>query len=117
MGLVERGEPERRVARELEDLRTRIAGSVLEPGDAGYDGARRIWNGMHDLRPRAVARAGSTADIPPVLAAARSTGLPLAVRGGGHNVAGHGSVEGGLVLDLSQLRKVAVDTERNLVTV
>lgn len=117
MGSLERGEPERRVARELEDLRTRIAGSVLEPGDAGYDGARRIWNGMHDLRPRAVARAGSTADIAPVLATARSTGLPLAVRGGGHNVAGHGSVEGGLVLDLSQLRKVAVDTERNLVTV
>lgn len=115
MGLLE--EPEGRVARELEGLRTRIAGSVLEPGDEGYDEARRIWNGMHDLRPRAVARARSAADIAPVLAAARSTGLPLAVRGGGHNVAGHGSVEGGLVLDLSQLRRVAVDTERQLVTV
>jgi FAD/FMN-containing dehydrogenase len=72
---------------------------------------------MHDLRPRVIALAGSVDDIGPVLEAARTTGLKLAVRGGGHNVAGHGSVEGGLVLDLSRLRRVTVDPEARLVHV
>lgn len=117
MDTTERDQREAQTARELEDLRHRITGTLLEPHDSGYEDARRIWNGMHDLRPRAVARAGSVADIGPVLAAARDTGLVLAVRGGGHNVAGHGSVEGGLVLDLSQLRDVAVDPVTRLVRV
>ncbi|MFJ6077190.1 FAD-binding oxidoreductase [Pseudarthrobacter sp. NPDC092419] len=104
------------VAGVLNDLRQRLAGTLLEPDDPGYDEARRVWNGMQDLRPRAIARAGSIADIDPVLAAARDSGLVLAVRGGGHNIAGHGSVEGGLVLDLGALRRVTVDTEAQLVT-
>ncbi|MFJ5862605.1 FAD-binding oxidoreductase [Pseudarthrobacter sp. NPDC092439] len=100
----------------LNNLRQQLSGPLLEPHDPGYDEARRVWNGMQDLRPRAIARAGSIADIDPVLAAARSTGLVLAVRGGGHNIAGHGSVEGGLVLDLGGLRRVTVDAEALLVT-
>jgi FAD/FMN-containing dehydrogenase len=72
---------------------------------------------MIDLRPRAIVRAGSIEDIAPVLAAARGTGLPLAVRGGGHNVAGHGTVEDGLVLDLGGLCGVEVDEENELVHV
>lgn len=101
----------------LDDLRQRLTGTLLEPDDPGYDDARHVWNGMQDLHPRAIARAGSIADIDPVLAAARGTGLVLAVRGGGHNIAGHGSVEGGLVLDLGGLRRVTVDAEAQLVTV
>lgn len=104
------------VAAGLNTLRESITGTVFEPGAPGYEEARPVWNGMHDLRPRAIARAGSVADIGPVLAAARSTGLPLAVRGGGHSVAGHGSVEDGLVLDLGGLRRVTVDPETQLVT-
>lgn len=101
----------------LQQLRGMLAGSLVQPQDPLYEDARRVWNGMVDLRPRAIVRAGSVADIDVVLAAVRQTGLPLAVRGGGHNVAGHGTVEGGLVLDLGQLREVAVDPQHQLVTV
>lgn len=114
---MEQGHSEDRINEALSELRGQLSGSLLQPGDAGYEDARRVWNGMHDLHPRAIALAGSVADIDPVLAAARSTGLVLAVRGGGHNVAGHGSVEGGLVLDLGRLREVAVDPVTRLVTV
>jgi FAD/FMN-containing dehydrogenase len=101
----------------LRELRRHLAGQVIEPQDPLYDEARAVWNGMIDVRPRAVIRAGAVGDIDPVLHTARRTGLPLAVRGGGHNIAGHGTVDGGLVLDLGQLRNVEVDVERRLVTV
>ncbi|HSN37652.1 MAG TPA: FAD-dependent oxidoreductase, partial [Arthrobacter sp.] len=103
--------------RALQELRGHLAGSVIEPQDPLYDEARAVWNGMIDVRPRAVIRAGAVGDIDPVLHTARRTGLPLAVRGGGHNIAGHGTVEGGLVLDLGQLRGVEVDAKNRLVTV
>ena len=101
----------------LQELRRHLAGQVIEPQDPLYDEARAVWNGMIDVRPRAVIRAGAVGDIDPVLHTARRTGLPLAVRGGGHNIAGHGTVDGGLVLDLGQLRNVEVDVEHRLVTV
>ncbi|TLM88116.1 FAD-binding oxidoreductase [Pseudarthrobacter sp. NamE5] len=101
----------------LHGLRGRLAGSLIEPPDPTYDDARAVWNGMVDLRPRAIARAGSTADIDVVLDAVRRTGLALAVRGGGHNVAGHGTVDGGLVLDLGALKRVQVEAATRLVTV
>jgi FAD/FMN-containing dehydrogenase len=104
-------------ARALEELRERMTGRLVERGDAGYDEARRVWNGMIDVHPVAVARAGSIRDIDLVLAAAQRTGLPLAVRGGGHNIAGHGTVEDGLVLDLGELRGVVVDPANQLVSV
>ena len=103
--------------RALQELRGHLAGLVIEPQDPLYDEARAVWNGMIDVRPRAVIRAGAVGDIDPVLHTARRTGLPLAVRGGGHNIAGHGTVEGGLVLDLGQLRGVEVDVKNRLVTV
>ncbi|MFI7483943.1 FAD-binding oxidoreductase [Kocuria sp. M1R5S2] len=103
--------------RELEDLRARVSGTIVEPDDPLYDDARRVWNGMVDARPLAVVRAGSVADVDPVLSLAQHTGLPLAVRGGGHGVAGHGTVEGGIVLDLGALRRVDVDPASRLVTV
>lgn len=111
------GEEDGGIDRLLTELDDRIAGSVIRPQDPGYDDARAVWNGMIDLHPRAVVRAGAVSDIDAVLDAARRSGLPLAVRGGGHNIAGHSSVEGGLVLDLGPLRSVEVDAERRLVTV
>ena len=101
----------------LRELRTRLSGSLIEPHDPLYEEARTVWNGMVDLRPRAVVRAGGIADIDAVLDTVRRSGLALAVRGGGHNVAGHGSVEGGLVLDLGPLKRVDVDAGSRLVTV
>lgn len=98
-----------RSRRVLSLLRAALSGDLIERDDARYDDARRVWNGMIDRRPIAVVRAGSTADIAPTLAMASQQGLPLAIRGGGHNVAGNGTVDDGLVLDLSGLSGVAVD--------
>jgi hypothetical protein len=94
---------------ELDDLRGRVSGTVTGPGDAGYDEARAIWNGMIDRRPSAVVRAARTDDVAPTIAYAQEHGLALAVRGGGHNVAGNGSVDDGIVLDLADLHAVSVD--------
>lgn len=108
---------DRATGRALNDLAGRLTGTLTGPQDPDYDDARRVWNGMVDVRPRAVARAGSRTDVDLVLATARCTGLPLAVRGGGHNVAGHSTVADGLVLDLGGLTGVVVDPGSRLVTV
>src|SRR5688572_21084901 len=117
MATVHHNNPELEVQQSLQDLRGRLQGPLIEPQDPLYEEARAVWNGMVDLRPRAIAKAGAVSDIDVVLDTARRSGLALAVRGGGHNIAGHGTVEGGLVLDLGSLRAVQVDVERRLVTV
>lgn len=88
-----------------EDLR----GSVLLPGSADYDGARRIWNGMIDRRPALIARCAGTADVVRAVDFGREHDLLISIRGGGHNVAGHAVCDGGLMIDLSQMRGVHVD--------
>jgi FAD/FMN-containing dehydrogenase len=93
----------------LDALRREIEGAVITEGDDAYDDARRVWNGMIDRRPLAVVRAASTADIAPTIRTARDLDLRLAIRGGGHNVAGNGTVDDGLVLDLGALNAVEVD--------
>ena len=98
-------------------LRDEIEGDVIEPGADGYDDARRVWNGMIDRRPAAVVQAASVGDIAPTIRRARELGLPLAIRGGGHNVAGNGAVDGGIVLDLGALKAVTVDPDRREVRV
>ena len=99
----------------LSELARTLAGKLVRPGDDLYDDARVVWNGMIDLRPAAVVRCASTDDVRGSIRTARSTGLSLAVRGGGHNVAGLGTIEGGLVIDLSPMRAVTVDPEMRLV--
>jgi FAD/FMN-containing dehydrogenase len=98
-------------------MRQQIAGDLIMDGDPGYDEGRRVWNGMVDRRPRAIVRASEIGDIGPAVALAREHGLRLAVRGGGHSVAGHGTVDGGMVLDLGALRAVGVDPRRRIVRV
>jgi FAD/FMN-containing dehydrogenase len=93
----------------LTELALALTGELVRPGDGAYEEARSVWNGMIDLRPAAVARCASTDDVRGALRTARSAGLPLAVRGGGHNVAGLGTIDGGLVIDLSPMRNVTVD--------
>ena len=95
----------------LARLRDEIAGQVLEPGDEGYEAARRVWNGMIDRRPLAVVRVRDVGDVAPSIRVARDLEVPLAIRGGGHNVAGHGTVDGGIVLDLGDLTDVVVDPD------
>lgn len=101
----------------LERLEATMDGRLVRPGDPTYDEARSVWNGMIDLEPAAVAECSSTADVVAAIAAARQAGLDIAVRGGGHNVAGLGTIDRGLVIDLSPMRRVSVDPQTRLVTV
>ena len=101
----------------LDALASEMSGQLVRPEDELFDEARSVWNGMIDLRPAGVARCASTDDVRAAIAAARSAGLPLAVRGGGHNVAGFGTIDGGLVIDLSLMRGVSVDASTRRVRV
>jgi FAD/FMN-containing dehydrogenase len=95
-------------------LAGRIGGDVLTADRHGYDQARKVFNGMIDRRPLAIVMCSSVDDVRTAIAFAVDNELPLAVRGGGHNVAGNGVCEGGLVVNLSRLRRVDVDPDRRL---
>ena len=90
-------------------LAERLSGDVIAPGHPDYDHARRVWNGMIDRRPAAIARCADADDVATVVRVAAEHELPLAVRGGGHNVAGTAVVDDGLVIDLSAMRAVRID--------
>ncbi|MFC5267755.1 FAD-binding oxidoreductase [Kribbella qitaiheensis] len=90
-------------------LAAQIAGEVVTPGHREYDVARRVWNGMIDRRPAAVAWCTSAADVAACLGFASVGGLRVAVRGGSHNVAGNATCDDGLVVDLSPMQAVEVD--------
>lgn len=90
-------------------FRDSLKGEVIEPDDNGYDEARKIWNGMIDKRPRIIARCSHTGDVVNAVNFARETGLLVAVRGGGHNVAGNAVCDGGIVIDLSLMKQIEVD--------
>ena len=86
-----------------------VRGAVLRPGDQGYDDARAIWNGLIDRRPALIVQCTGAADVVDAVNFAREQNLLLSVKGGGHNVAGNAVNDGGLVIDLSQMRGVHVD--------
>jgi FAD/FMN-containing dehydrogenase len=96
-------------------LAGRLRGRVITPGDHDYDSARRVWNGLIDKRPRFIVMCAGVADVVAAVGFAREHDLNVAVRGGGHNVAGTAVVDGGVVIDLSLMRGVRVDPERRLV--
>ena len=98
-------------------LRQGLRGPLIEPGDADYDAARALYNGMIDKRPRLIARCADAADVLAAVAFGRDQGLLVAVRGGGHSGPGLGGVDGGLVVDLSPMRGVRVDPARRTVRV
>jgi hypothetical protein len=93
----------------ITDLRDRIHGRVITPADADYDAARSIVLGGVDPRPAVIVRVADTSDVAAVIAAARDSGLPLAVRSGGHSGAGYGTVDGGIVLDVRDLDDLDID--------
>ena len=94
---------------EVSDFASKLRGELLNAGHDGYDDARAVWNGMIDKRPALIARCTGTADVVAAVEFARRHNLPLAVRGGGHNVAGNAVCDGGLVIDLSPMKSVRVD--------
>jgi FAD/FMN-containing dehydrogenase len=93
----------------IEDLRERTRGPVYAAGDDGYDEARKVYNAMHDKRPRVVVGCENTGDVIAAVNFATSNGLELAVRGGSHSVPGFGTVDDGVVADLGRMRNVRVD--------
>lgn len=101
----------------LTDLRSRFAGSLVTPGDDDYPSARRVWNGAINRYPRVVARCAGPADVAHAVSYATDAGLPLAVRGGGHGVAGGGVVDDGVVVDLSAMNGVRVDPNERVARV
>jgi FAD/FMN-containing dehydrogenase len=99
----------------IHTLRTEVRGVLLQPGDEGYEAARRIQNGLIDRHPAAIVRCSGTADVAAVVNWARTHSALLSVRGGGHNVAGNAMNDGGVVIDLSSMRGVFVDPARRIV--
>lgn len=93
----------------LDILRSRSTGEVLGQGDPGYDTARSLWNGSIDRRPVAIARCRTAEEVRTAISTGREYNLEIAVRGGGHSFAGSSTCEGGLMIDLSQMREVSVD--------
>src|SRR5829696_4581947 len=101
-------------ASEVNDLRGSLSGDVLVDGDPEYERARLSFNLLIDRRPAAIARCVDADEVATALAFAQSNGLEIAVRGGGHNPAGHCAVDDGLVIDLSRMRNVDVDPDKRI---
>src|SRR3954453_9219057 len=91
------------------ELAAELRGTVICPGDAGYDEARALWNGAHDRHPALIVQCAGPADVAAALRFARSQKLEIAVRGGGHSIPGFSGVDNGIVIDLSPMRGILVD--------
>src|SRR5262249_17749387 len=115
-----RGRPRRRTRMAAglvsDSVRDLFTGALIERGDARYDDARRVHNGLIDKRPALVARCASTADVVDALHIARDRDLPIAVRGGGHNVAGKATIDDGVLIDVGPMKGVFVDPRARLAT-
>src|SRR5512145_2828395 len=103
------------VADSVVELTNTFSGQLLRPVDAGYEEARKVHNGLVDKRPALIARCRGTADVVDAVKLARKLGLEVAVRGGGHNVAGRATVEGGLMIDLMPMKGMHVDPNARIV--
>jgi FAD/FMN-containing dehydrogenase len=104
--------PETVITSSLERLRASLNGRVITAADAGYDAARAVFYGSVDRRPAAIVRPTDAGEVASVVSLARETGLELAIRSGGHSLAGHSVSEGGIVLDLSSMKAVEIDPQR-----
>ena len=96
-------------ATDVRGLRTRFRGALLQPGEVGYDEARRVWNGAIDRRPALIARCAGADDVVEAVRFAGEHELPVSVRGGGHSVAGHAVCDEGVMIDLSLMKAIRVD--------
>jgi len=93
----------------IEDFKLKLRGQLLQPGDSSYDETRKIWNAMIDRRPAMIVRCAGAADVMRSVAFARDHDLLLAIRGGGHNIAGNALCDGGMMIDLSAMKSVRID--------
>jgi FAD/FMN-containing dehydrogenase len=93
------------------DLARVVSGPVLRPQDAGYDAARAVHNGLIDRRPALIVRCRTTSDVVAALTVARRAGLEVSIRGGGHNVAGRAVTDGGVMIDLAEMKEIGIDPD------
>src|SRR3954453_4565639 len=100
----------------LTEFAAGLRGTAVLPGDPDYDEARRVWNGAHDRHPAVIARCAGVSDVIRTVELARREGLPLAVRGGGHSIAGFSTLDGGVLLDLSRMTGIEIHLGDRTVT-
>lgn len=103
--------------RAAEDLKGRVKGRLVQPGDSEFDEARTIWNAMIDRRPAVIVRCAIPEDVPHAIRSARENGLEISIRGAGHNIAGTAVCDGGMMIDFSNMKSVRVDAGKRLATV
>ena len=96
----------------IREFSSNVRGHLIRPEDDGYDEARTVFYGGIDRRPALIVRVANAIDVSRVVGLARESGLELAVRSGGHSVAGHSTTDGGIVLDLSEMKGLEIDVER-----
>src|SRR3989304_7099120 len=101
----------------VERFKAVLRGELIQPNDESYDDARKVYNGMIDRRPRLIARCANVADVIPAVNFARENNLLVAVRGGGHNGAGLGTCDDGLVIDLTRMKGIRVELATRTVRV
>ncbi len=101
----------------LHTLKGTLRGELIEPGDSGYDEARKVYNGMISKRPLAIAKCADVADVVACVQAGVDRGIPVAIRGGGHNAGGLGICDDGLVIDMARMNRVQVDAQSHTVRV
>ena len=101
----------------IDSFRDLLKGDLILPSSPGYDETRKLYNAMHDRHPAMIMQAANASDVVAAVNYARDRGLDLAVRSGGHNVAGLGSIDGGLVIDMTRIDGVDVDAQSRTVRV
>ena len=99
--------------RAIGEFSSKVQGQLIRPQDESYDEARAVFYGGIDRHPALIIRVADATDVSRVIALARESGLELAVRSGGHSVAGHSTTDGGIVLDLSEMKGLEIDLERH----
>jgi FAD/FMN-containing dehydrogenase len=100
----------------IEGLKKQLTGELVQPGDAAYDEARSIYNTLIDRRPVVVVRPSGTEDVAAAVRFAREQDLPLSIRGGGHSVSGNAACDNGVMLDMSKMKGIQIDTESRTAT-
>src|SRR5688572_16774354 len=101
----------RSIAAAALELGHTFRGQLLRPGGAGYEEARKVHNGLVDKRPALIAQCADATDVANAIRLTQGLGLEVAVRGGGHNVAGRATVDGGVMIDLTPMKKICVEPE------
>jgi FAD/FMN-containing dehydrogenase len=99
------------IADAVSELTSKFSGQLLQPGDAAYEEVRKVHNGLIDKRPALIARCRGVADVVDAVRLAHEMNLEVAIRGGGHNVAGRATVDGGLMIDLVPMKGIHVDPD------